>query len=154
MLASPQPRAQQTARIVAEAQGLEVTTEERLAEVWVGPRWQGKTFADLGDDPDLRCYVADPTHGCDVLEAAAAVEERVVGLVERLRTQAAGRSIALVSHGDPLRILIARLLGIPLASFRSLRVDNGSVSVLRLDGSAQLVLLNWRPQGPAAVLRR
>lgn len=153
VLASPQPRAQATARLVAAAHGLEVETEPQLAEVWLGPRWQGKTFADLGDDPDLRRYLDDSTFGSDVLEAAASVQERVASLVDRLRTESAGKYVALISHGDPLRILIAHLLGLPLADFRSLRVDTGSVSLVRLATQTQLSLLNWQPDGPATVGR-
>ena len=151
VLASPQPRAQETARLVAARHGLEVETVQELAEVWLGPRWQGKTFADLRDDPDLKRYIDDATHGCDALEAAASVRERVSRAIDRLRAESDTGNVALVSHGDPLRILIADLIGVPLADFRSLRVDTGSVSCLRLGKRTQLLLLNWQPDGPTAV---
>ena len=153
VLASPQARTQETARLIAASHGLEVETEPLLAEVWVGPRWQGKTFAELADDPDLRRYLDDATHGSEeMLEPAASVRQRVQALAERLRTEASGEHVALVSHGDPLRILIAHLIGIPLAGFRALRIDNGSVSAVRLTNRAQLLLLNWQPDGPVTLV--
>jgi broad specificity phosphatase PhoE len=51
-----------------------------------------------------------------------------------------------VSHGDPLRILIAHHLGMPLGSLRRLTVSPGSVSALAMSSrGARLFLLNWRP---------
>ena len=53
VFSSPQRRTLETAEIVAGACGLEPQTDERLAEVWLRG-WQGKTFAELHDDPGRR----------------------------------------------------------------------------------------------------
>jgi broad specificity phosphatase PhoE len=59
--------------------------------------------------------------------------------------------VVLVSHGDPLRIVIADFLGMKLASYRRLQVGNGSISILRFGHQRrQLVALNWLPAGPPA----
>lgn len=145
VLSGPLRRAQETAAPIAAAHGLGVQTENGLDEVWLR-RWEGKTFAEIRDDPDIRQYLADPLHTCGAFEPAAAVRERTVALVERLHNEHAGERIVLVSHGDPLRVLLSHFLAMPLAEYRRLRVTNGSVSVLRHDGRRwQLTLLNWRP---------
>jgi broad specificity phosphatase PhoE len=147
VFSSPQLRAQQTAAPIATVHGLDVREEEALAEVWLGPRWEAKTFADIHDDPDIARVFNDPTYRCDSVEAAIDVQKRVIDFVEKARAKESGLAV-LVSHGDTLRVLIAHYLSIPLANFRALVVSNGGITVLRFDRSGpHALLLNWRPSG-------
>lgn len=151
---SPQRRAQETAQSLARALRLQVQSEPALAEVWVG-RWQGKTWVDLHDDPDVQRYLHDPTFCCDALESGAAVRERIVTFLERLRADDAAMSV-VVSHGDPIRIALAHYLSLGIAGYRRLEVAPGSVSVLRFHATREprAVLLNWRPYKGDAQLRQ
>ncbi len=143
---SPQRRTRETAEPIAAALGVAVEVDAALDEVWLAAGWQGKTFAELADDPDLQRYVTDPMHVCDAIEPCADVARRVVDLVERLGREHAGQMIALVSHGDPLRLLIAHHLGLPGGVFRRLVVLPGSVSGLALGGRGpRMLALNWLP---------
>lgn len=146
VFSSPQRRTQQTAETIASVHNLPVRTEESLAEVWLG-RWLGMTWNEVRTDPDVTRFLADPTHVSDAFEPGAAVHARVVGFVERLRSQTDDTTV-LVSHGDPLRVLVAHYLSMPLASYRRLEVAPASVSVIRFDPAfgIRVVLLNWRPQ--------
>ena len=149
---SPQKRAQQTAALVAEPHGLAVSTAEALAEVWLG-RWQGKTFAELQGDPDLEPHLTDPDYECDAIESTSAVQQRIVAFVDHLRHAPPGERAVLVSHGDPLRLLLANLLGRPLADYRRVHIGTGSVSVVRMTAhGAQLLALNWQGAGLRASL--
>jgi phosphoserine phosphatase len=148
VLCSPQRRAQETADAIAAPHGLPIETVDELAEVWLGERWVGKTFDDLRDDPDLLSYFADPTYGCDVLEPATSVEHRVAAVVGRLKEEGRAGRIVLVSHGDPLRILVTHLLGLDLPLFRRFVIENGTISLVRCGATgSQLVTLGWRPNG-------
>lgn len=145
VLASPLRRAQETAGPIARRLGVAVDTDPDLDEVWLG-RWVGKTWAEIRDDPDARRFACDPLHVSDAVEPAERIRERMLRLAERLRHAYPGRSLVVVSHGDPLRVLISHYLSMPLARYRSLTIANGSISRLRLrDDGAQLELLNWRP---------
>lgn len=145
VFASPLRRAQETAEPIATQLGATVTTEPDLDEVCLN-RWIGQTWQDLRDDPDIKQYAADPLYVCDAFEAATAVRDRVVRLTERLRQTHAGKAVVLVSHGDPLRVLVSNCIAMPLGKYRSLAISNGSITRLRLtDGGAQLQLLNWQP---------
>ena len=145
VLASPLRRAQETAEPIARRLGLLVETDSDLDEVWLG-RWIGKTWGEIRNEPDIRSFGSDPLHVSDAFEPAAQVRERVLRLAERLRQAHHGHTLVLVSHGDPLRVLVSHYLSMPLASYRSLQIANGSISRLRLfDGGAQLQLLNWQP---------
>ncbi len=153
VFASPQRRTQQTAEVIARRHNVPVVAEAALAEVWLG-RWLGLTWNEAREDPDVMRYLADPTHVSDAFEPGTAVHERVVGFVERLRGETDATTV-LVSHGDPLRILVAHYLSMPLASYRRLEVAPASVSVVRFDPvfGTRVVLLNWRPQHDCDQLR-
>jgi broad specificity phosphatase PhoE len=145
---SPQRRTQQTAEVIARALELTVETEEGLDEVWLG-HWQGKLVSELRGDPDLEKTIEDPTYVCDAIEPAVEVQKRVVDFAERLRAEKEAGNYVLVSHGDPLRLLITHYLSTELASFRRLEIENGSVSVLRFTPRGpRLLLLNWKDKLP------
>jgi broad specificity phosphatase PhoE len=145
ILCSPQRRARETAETIAAPHGLPVETADDLAEVWLGDRWIGRTFEELRGDPDLLRYFTDPMFGGEVLEPASSVERRVARVVTRLE-QGSGTRIVLVSHGDPLRILLTHLLGLDLAHYRRFVLDNGAINLVRCSRKGrQLVTLGWRP---------
>jgi len=148
ILASPQRRAQQTAAIIAERHGAAVRTEAALAEVRAD-KWQGRRFEELAGEPDVRRYLEDPTYAGGTFEPAASVHLRVMDLVARLRDQGGDKPTILVSHGDPLRLLVTGILSLELRFYRRLAVGPGSISVLRVGpGGGRLLLLNWTPSGP------
>lgn len=153
VVSSPQRRTQQTAAAIAVMHQLPVRTEDALAEVQLG-RWQGMSWDDLRDDPEVPAYLADPTYTSDAFEAGATVHERVVPCVEALRAGAED-TMVVVSHGDPLRILLAHYLGMPLAAYRRMEVAPGSVSLVRFTAAlgVRVMLLNWRPQRDRDQLR-
>lgn len=146
--ASPQRRTQETAASIAPLQGLTIRTEPGLDEVWVQACWQGKTWDELQGDADLQRYIQDPTYRCDAIEPAPGVQERVIAVAERLRAEAEG-AVLLISHGDPIKLLIAHYLSMDLSAFRRLVIHTGSVSVLRFSRSygSRLLVLNWKPPG-------
>jgi broad specificity phosphatase PhoE len=113
--------------------------------VWVG-HWQGQSAAQLADDPNVQRYFADPLHVCDAIEATSAVAARVAAAADRIQRRCAGAYACLVSHGDPIRLLLARALGLPPAGFRRLHVAPGSISIIDADRTpAGVRMINWLP---------
>jgi len=121
VVSSPLARAAESAEIIADALGLAVDRDPDLSEVRFG-RWQGKTYAEIVHDPDYAGYVADPvampTPGGETI---ADVQRRGLAALARPRR---GSRILYVSHGDVIRSLVCHLLGMPLAEFRRIRIDN------------------------------
>jgi broad specificity phosphatase PhoE len=103
---------------------------------------------DLQGDLDLQQYLRDPTYRCAAIEPAGAVQERVVAAAERLRAEGDG-PVLLISHGDPIKLLLAHYLSMELAAYRRIAVNTGSLSVLRFDPrfGSRLVVVNWKPPG-------
>jgi probable phosphoglycerate mutase len=149
VVSSPQVRTRETALPIAESFGVELEIDDGVDEVWLRESWQGKTVRELRGDPDLERAIADPLARTESIEPIEEVQRRGVGVVERLRREAPMGGVGgavVVSHGDPLRVIVAHYAGIPLEGFRRLLIENGSVSVLRFHPRGpQLAVLNWRP---------
>jgi probable phosphoglycerate mutase len=146
VFSSPQPRTLETAEPIARAHGLEVVVEAGLDEVWLTEAWQGKTLPELRGDRELERTLADPAYRGPSIEAVEDVQSRAVEAVERIRIDRPEETVVAVSHGDPLRAIVAHYLGLPLGRFRRVAIDNGSVSRLRFNRRGpQLVALNWKP---------
>ncbi|MFC5565534.1 histidine phosphatase family protein [Rubellimicrobium aerolatum] len=138
---SPRERARATAEAVARHSGAPVTVVEALDEVDFGD-WTGTAFADLDgpawDDWNARRATARVPGGESMGEAADRIARHVDGLAAR-----GGQRIALVSHCDMIRALVARVLGLSLDNL--LRFEIGPASVSRLEAGpwgARVLSLN------------
>ena len=140
---SPVCRACETAQAVAAAAHVAVETVAALDEIDFG-EWTGRTFADLAADPrwgewNSHRATAIPPGG----ESMAAVQDRAWDHVMRAAHAAPGRTIAMVSHGDVIRAVIARVLGLSLDHIHRFDVDPASVSRLAAGAwGARIISLN------------
>ncbi|MGW7789246.1 histidine phosphatase family protein, partial [Streptomyces tricolor] len=147
VLCSPLSRARLSAEPAATALGLSPWVDERLYEVDFG-RGDGLTRAEMAEAfPEaLAAFLADPVaHHLPGGEHPAAAADRAVDcLQEAARTFPDGR-VLVVAHSTLLRLVLCRLLGIPLARYRQVfpALHNGALTELRLrDGQASLLRLN------------
>jgi probable phosphoglycerate mutase len=142
---SPLERAVETARPIASKQGLAVQVLEGLNEIDFGD-WTGKALTDLDQLPDWQQF--NRLRGSSSIpggESMAEVLARALRELDRLRElhPAPEAKVAVVSHGDVLRAVVAHLLGIPLNFMQRLQIDPASVSAVEMDNQApRLLLLN------------
>jgi probable phosphoglycerate mutase len=147
IVASPLIRARQSAEIIAAGVGgIPIIEDLQLAEVQYG-RWEGMIYDDLIDDPDYAQYRDDPinmsTPGGETID-----QVQVRGLEAVYRSIAANpwRRILFVSHGDIIRTVLCKLMGLGLEHFRRIRVDNAAFSAVQLMGDfAEVKFLNLLP---------
>jgi probable phosphoglycerate mutase len=144
---SPLERALETAQPLAAAHKLRVMRRPALVETNVG-EWEGKRLAAVRRNKSWRILQNHPSQfrfpgGESMLEQQA----RLVGEVQTLCALHKPKdTIACVGHADPLKLVIAYYLGLPLDQFQRIAIDTGSVSTLQIhDGGAMLVRSNWRP---------
>jgi len=108
-------RTTQTAARVAVKFGLVPSVDTRLRE---------RHFGELegqGDDryPGVWALDAeDAEHRHYQVEAVSAVASRMRAVIEEWEQQVSGETIMLVSHGDPLQILLTVLANKPLTQHR------------------------------------
>ncbi len=140
---SPLERAIETAAPLAKSQGLVPRQVEALGEIRLG-RWDGLTIDELAGREDWRRFnsfrsgVRAPGG-----EMMAETQLRMVQQLDCLRARHARETVAVVSHGDPLRAVLAWYLGIPLDLVQRFEVSPSSVSVLQVhDWGARVMCVN------------
>ena len=114
-------RAADTARVVAEAQGLELVQLSELREVDVGS-WSGLTREEAEERfPDGFARWREGFPGWDDGEDYDDMAQRVIGaVVEIALAHEDGRAL-VVSHGGPIRAIHAAALGLDVHEYRRLR---------------------------------
>jgi probable phosphomutase (TIGR03848 family) len=146
---SPLERAQETARPLAKAKGLDIQISEGLGEVRYG-QWQGKSLKVLARTKLWKTVQQYPAmmefpQG----ETLRAVQARAVNAVEQIVRHHPKAMVAAFSHGDVIKLLVAHYLGLPLDLFQRIAVNTASISVFRLgQGHPTLVKLNETPFEP------
>jgi ribonuclease H / adenosylcobalamin/alpha-ribazole phosphatase len=129
---SPVLRACQTAEAVAQGCGTLMHVVEELNEVDFGS-WSGERFDRLAGDPQWaqwndRRATARPPGG----ESMEEVQQRAWRFIERTAEAAAGQAVAMISHCDVIRAVIARVLGLSLDNLLRFEVSPASVSRLEV----------------------
>jgi broad specificity phosphatase PhoE len=144
---SPLERAVETAGPLAQALGLPIQLRPALLDTDVG-QWQGMHLKELRKLPAWKQVQQQPsTFRFPGGESFLEIQERLVREIEQIRRLHKRRDmLALVFHSDPIKLVLAHFLGMPLDNFQKFGVAAGSVSILMLGKSAgQLVGLNLRP---------
>lgn len=145
---SPRQRTLETASFLhCESMHAPIIAEE-LDEIDFGA-WNGSSFDDLAHDPGWAVWnraraTARPPGG----ETMAAAVGRASGFIDRLLADPrhAGASIALVTHCDIVRGLLAQNLGLSFDNILRFDIDPGSVSTVRFDqGNARITRVNGTP---------
>lgn len=141
--ASPVARAVETARPLAASKGVRVRAREGLGEVRYG-EWQGRRLRTLARSSLWRSMVARPS---DMRfpggEALRDTQARAVAAIEELRDRHPREAVAVVTHADIIRLVVAHYAGIHLDLFLRLAVAPASVTALWLgDGGPRLIKLN------------
>jgi len=142
---SPLERAVETAEAVARGRQLELRRDEEFGEFRMGD-WQGWEIAKLDEREDWRRFNTFRA-GTRAPNGELMVETqtRMVRRLQALATEHAGETVAIVSHADPLRALIAYYLGMPLDLMQRLEISPASLSVLELsEWNARMLCVNDR----------
>lgn len=145
---SPLDRAMQTAQMVAKPHGLQVAKRPDLLETALGD-WEGKSVRRLSRDKRWRELQEHPSQfRFPGGEWMVAQQARLVTEVQTLIAQHKAKDqFAIVSHADPLKLIIAYYIGLPLDSFQRLMMDTASVSTLMVGNKGtRLLRLNWKPK--------
>jgi probable phosphoglycerate mutase len=111
-------RAVQTAEIIREALGAApVVFDERLRERFFGER-EGLSHENYA--ATWKNDASDPNQAHNGAETVGEVLERMQAVISSLEEAYSGRKIILVSHGDPLMILLSSFAGVGPGQHRSL----------------------------------
>jgi probable phosphoglycerate mutase len=160
VVTSPVRRTRESAEIVAERLGADIVAEPGFAEMEFG-RWDGMTFAEVREqapgemDAWLGSLDAAPGGGESFIE----VEKRVRDALGRVLATYAGKTIVVVSHVTPIKILVAHAVDAPLSALFRMELSTASVSVVSFFGEpgtsdirGSMRLYNAQPPGAGQML--
>ena len=147
-------RCVETARIISARCRLVPQAWPELREVDLG-EWDGQSFAAIQScDPEAfrqrGAHIADhcPPEG----ESFRDLDGRVWPFFEVLLRRPQGR-ILMVTHAGVIRVLLCRLLGMPLENLFALGVAHGALTIVDIRPSGnRLQALNLTPQSENLVL--
>jgi broad specificity phosphatase PhoE/ribonuclease HI len=141
VVASPLRRTQETANVIASALGMEVDVEPGIAEVAFG-EWEGHTFGEILEHwpRDLQKWLDSTAIAPPRGEAIDAVRERVFEARDRLIDLHAEKTVVVVSHVTPIKLLVADALGAPITSIYRMELAPASVTTIQWwpDGATSL----------------
>ena len=131
VVASPQARAQGTARIAAGALGLDVATEDGLRELDFGD-FEGLTREEAvaRDAEALETWQSSPNNAPPSGESLTALHRRVSRTREKLQERYEGQTVLVVTHMTPVKSFLRQALGAGPELFKHLFLDLASISVV------------------------
>ncbi|VWX55013.1 histidine phosphatase family protein [Novosphingobium sp. 9U] len=127
---SPVQRAQETARTVAERHGIAAEVAAPLNELDFGD-WSGRAFVELEGDPQWSTWnEARSTAVAPNGESMADAQARAWRYIESVALNSSGQTVAMVSHCDIIRAVVAHVLGLSLDHYGRFDIDPASVTRL------------------------
>ncbi|MEX2279965.1 MAG: histidine phosphatase family protein [Acidimicrobiia bacterium] len=142
--ASPIERTWETALEICQPHGLRPIREDGVLEVDYG-KWSGRTLKSLSPLKAWKVVQITPSrmtfpNGENLADA----QRRAVATVDRLARSHPKDTIAIVTHADIIKAVLAHHLGTPLDLFQRIGVSPASVSVLDIphDGAPMVVAVN------------
>lgn len=143
LVSSPLRRTRQTADFVADALHLAVTEDPALAETDFG-RWEGLTLTEVRErfPVDLDEWFASVDVAPPGGESFAATAVRVRGARDRILRDFPGKTVVVVSHVTPIKLLLRSALDAPMSALYRMQLDLTGISEI-----------DWYPDGAAVVKR-
>jgi broad specificity phosphatase PhoE len=141
--ASPLDRTRETAELISARIKSPVEYYDALLEIDFG-EWTGRSFDEL-EQIELWHLWQQFRSGTRIPggELIVEVQTRAVLQLERLHQQLPNGVVAVVSHGDPIKAMIAYYIGLSLENMRRLRIQTASLTTLIVTRwGAELVGLN------------
>lgn len=148
IIASPLDRTMETAAAVNAGRGLEIRTDRDLLDTDYGP-FTGQNYDNLDkQDTAWKRFTTDALYAPKGVESFAHVQQRAVRAAERWRVaEGLGEWVALVTHADPVKMIVAHYMSIPLGSVPLINMDNAAVTLLTFHSVPQqpprLLCFNW-----------
>ncbi|MFT4083358.1 MAG: histidine phosphatase family protein [Nocardioides sp.] len=153
VVTSPVRRTRESAEIVAELLGLPIEEEPGFAETEFG-QWDGLSMAEVAEryPADLEAWYASPEMAPPGGESFVAVRERVLAGLDRTLAAHPGRTVVVLSHVTPIKLLVAHALSAPLSALYTLELSPASATIMSFypDQNASLRLYNGLPALPVA----
>lgn len=127
---SPLDRALETAEVALAGRRIEVRVEEGLGEVRYG-KWTGRSYKSLMKTPLWRTVQRIPSQArFPEGESLMELQRRGVDAIEAIRKRHRKGAVAVFSHADMIKAIVAHYLGMHLDLFQRIHVETASVTAI------------------------
>ena len=130
---SPIERADNTAKIVAESNSIDYKLDERLTELDMGKFTRmpyDEIFAKHGN-VFLKFYSNDPIISKYNVETFPHVQKRVMDMLDYTIKKHDQENVLLVTHMDPIKSVIAKVMDLKPSSLFELIIANCSLTIIK-----------------------
>jgi broad specificity phosphatase PhoE/ribonuclease HI len=141
IVASPMRRTRETAAAAAEVLRLDVQIDDGFVETSFGD-WDGYTFGEIQErwGDELTAWLGSTAVAPPGGETFDAVDERVAAARDRLIETYAGRTVLVVSHVTPIKMLVRQVLEAPMGVIYKMELSPASITTVQ-----------WWPDGPGSM---
>ena len=141
--ASHLERARETAAHIVANRRLTVEVRENLADLKTGD-WTGRSVKQAARTKLWKAIQHHPTHTrMPGGESFSEMQGRLVGELERIRSEHPKGVVVVVSHADAIKSVVAHYLKLDLDQFQRIIISPASVTIIHVeDGMARLLRLN------------
>ncbi|MEY9211110.1 bifunctional RNase H/acid phosphatase [Thermobifida halotolerans] len=148
IVSSPLRRTLDTAQYAAKELGLEVAVEEDLRETDFGA-WEGMTFAEARrhSPRELNRWLADPEAAPPGGESFAAVARRVARARDRLLARHRGRTVLVVSHVTPIKVMVQQAMLAPPQALYRMHLDVACLCEVHCFSDGPMVVRSFNDTG-------
>lgn len=134
----------ETAAYIARPLQLEIVELPEMGEVRYG-KWEGKKISKLAKKPLWQVVQFFPSRmQFPEGETMRGVQTRAVDALECLSQKHQNEMIAVCSHADVIKLVMAYYLGVHIDLFQRIAISPASVSVIQLpaDGRVRILRIN------------
>lgn len=138
LVASPLARCSDFARALAECDSVPLRLDARLQEIDFGA-WEGRTAADIMETEPAAFanFWQDPwRHGPPGAEPLETMQARVLAAWREITAQR--RTMLVVTHGGPIRVILAHVLGLSLEELLQAEIAHAAVYGVQMDETGTL----------------
>jgi probable phosphoglycerate mutase len=135
---SPLKRAMETAHII-RPKGLDIMTDVRLKERGFGTL-QGMFSSEFEEKyPEIwKAYNSVKSlDGVKGAESSEDFQERAWDALQDIIEENKGKKVLVVTHGGIIKVIIAKIMGVPLEERGKLRTSNVGITVIKYDHLAK-----------------
>ena len=145
---SPIDRALQTAQIVSKHCGLEVVTDDRLIELDMG-KFTMMPYNEIFEKHGnvfLKFYQGSDEVSENEVETFSQVQKRVTEMVDSILNKHKDENVVLVTHMDPIKAMIGKVLDLKPEVLFELIIANASLNIFKSgDQKFYLTAINSMP---------
>lgn len=133
-------RARQTVKEVAARFRLRAVADPRLNEIDFG-KWEGVFYRQLAEDEGIEFRkwregkIRKPPGG----ESVDSLSRRVNSFLKEILRRHPEETVAVISHGGPIKMFLFKVLKSEHSSIWSFRIDPASISLIEGDSSLQQI---------------